>query len=155
MSGQFRPLEAVTQWPPLGGSRVPVLSQGGRSFWSARKWQNSSFGLLPPLSLPLPSLLSPSSPHTIIVLLVHGKVRLKVQLALFTWAALSISHEIFSCSLKPFQIRSMFLLFYGKEHMPIIELHTKTFTHIFIVCCNKKQKQKTSTKVSTTLREVS
>lgn len=141
MSGQFRLLEAVPQWPPLGGSRVPVLSQGGRSFWSVRKWQSSPFGLFPPLSLPLPSpLSSSSSPHTII-LLVHGKVRLKVQIALFTWAALSISHEIFCYSLKPFQIWSMFLLFYGKEHMPIIELHTKTFTHIFIVCCNNKKKK--------------
>lgn len=78
------PPEAGSQWPPLGGSRVPVLSEGGRSF----RFVGNRQGSLLELFLPLPrssSLLPPT--HATTASGVHSKVRLKVQIALFTGTA--------------------------------------------------------------------
>ena len=90
MSGQFMMPAAVPPWPPLGGSRVPALPPRWEKFLVCEKktklpvWTVSS-----PLSSPLFSSLVFRHPlHS------HCKVRLWVQTALFTRAALSISYII-------------------------------------------------------------
>lgn len=64
--------EAVSQWPPLGGPRVPVLGRGG-SFWSVGTDGAPFESVFPPLfpdpgssllsSSPLSSSPSPFLPH--------------------------------------------------------------------------------------------